>query len=142
MGDFARPSFRSSGLRLLLRLVSVVAALVVLSVSGRAAAASNPNQAIPMCGERNESIAAPPIFRAHEPGRIVAGPCHMDELRLGKSAPLAPERIVIQERPERVLGFASLCLTQSASALLSVERAAAALERPGFVSALLRPPRA
>lgn len=142
MGDVPRSSFRSSGLRLLLRLVSVVAALVVLSVSGRAAAASNPNPIVPMCGERNESIAAPPIFRAHDPGSIVAGPCQSDQLRIGKAAPVSPERIVIQERSERVLGFGALCLTQSVSCLLSVERAARVLERPGFVSAPLRPPRA
>jgi hypothetical protein len=127
---------------LLLRLVSVVAALVVLSVSGRASAASNPNPIVPMCGERNESVAAPPIFRAHDPGSIVQSPCQSEELRIGKTAPLSPERIVIHERSERVLGFAALCLAQSASGRLSVERAARALVRPGFVSALLRPPRA
>jgi hypothetical protein len=142
MGDVSRSSLRSSGLRLLLRLLSVVAALVVLSVSGRASAASNPNRVVPMCGDRNESIAAPPIFRAQDTGVIVAGPCHSDELHVGSSAPLTPERIVIQERPERVLGFRALCLAQSPSSLLSVERADAVLERPGFVSALLRPPRA
>jgi hypothetical protein len=142
MGDVSRPSLRSSGLRLLLRLVSVVAALVVLSVSGRASAASNPNRVVPMCGDRNESIAAPPIFRAQDTSAIVAGPCQSDVLGAGDAAPLAPERVVIQERPERVLGFSALWLTQSASSLLSVERAVAALERPGFVSALLRPPRA
>jgi hypothetical protein len=141
MGDSSRSSLRSSGLRLLVRLVSVVAALVVLSVSGRASAASAVGS-VPMCGDHNESVAAPPIFRAHEPGRIVAGPCHFDELRLGKTAPLAPERIVIQERPERVLGFASLCLAQSASARLGVDRADRALDRPGFGGDLLRPPRA
>jgi hypothetical protein len=139
MGDSSRSPLRSSGLRLLVRLVSVVAALVVLSVSGRASAAMS---AVPMCGDHNESVAAPPIFRAHEPGRIFAGPCHFDELQLGKTAPLAPERIVIQERPERVLGFASLCLTQSASARLGVHHADRVLERPGFVNQLLRPPRA
>jgi hypothetical protein len=117
-----------------------VAALFVLSVSGRASAATSPG--VPMCGERNESVVAPPIFRANDLGSIVASPCHSDELQLGQGAPLAPERIVIQERPERVLGFASLCLAQSVSARLSVERAARVLQRPGFVSALLRPPRA
>lgn len=142
MGELSRPQLRSSGLRLLVRLVSVVAALVVLSVSGRAAAAPHPSLLVPMCGDRNESITAPPIFRAQDSGSIVAGPCHSDELRVGKGAPMAPERIVIQERPERVLGFGALRLTQSVSSLLSVERAAAVLQRPGFVSALLRPPRA
>lgn len=142
MGDTSRFSPRSSGLRLLLRLLSVLAALVVLSVSGRASAAGNPNPVVPMCGDHNESIAAPPIFRAHDPGSIVAGPCQSEQLRLGKTVPIPPERSVMQERPERVLGFASLCLTQRASGRLSVEQAALALERPGFVSALLRPPRA
>lgn len=142
MADVSRSSPRSFGLRLLLRLVSVVAALVVLSVSGRASAASSPNPIVPMCGERNESIAAPPIFRAYNPGSIVAGPCQSDELRIGQTAPFSPERVVIQERPERVLGFGALRLAQSRSSLLSVERAARALERPAFVSALLRPPRA
>jgi hypothetical protein len=142
MGDRSPSSLRSSGLRLLLRLLSVVAALAVLSVSGRASAATNPNPVVPMCGDRNESIAAPPIFRAHDSGSIVALPCHSDELHLGKTTPLAPERSVIQERPERVLGFATLRLAQSESCRLSVEQAVRALERPGFVSALLRPPRA
>jgi hypothetical protein len=142
MVDPSHTPLRSSGLRLLLRLVSVVAALFVLSVSGRASAASSPNPVVPMCGERNESVAAPPIFRAHDPGSIVQSPCQSEELRIGKTAPLSPERIVIQERAERVLGFASLHLAQSASLRLSVERAARALDRPGFVSALLRPPRA
>jgi hypothetical protein len=139
MGDSTRSPLRSSGLRLLVRLLSVVAALVVLSLSGRASAATS---AVPMCGDRNESIAAPPIFRAHEPGSIVAAPCHFDELNLGKGAPLAPERVVVQERPERVLGFASLCLNQSVAARLAVVHAERVLERPGFAFALLRPPRA
>jgi hypothetical protein len=142
MADPSHTPLRSSGLRMLLRLMSVVAALVVLSVSGRASAASNPNPVVPMCGEGNESVAAPPIFRAHDPGSIVHSPCQLEELRTGKTAPFSPERIVIQDRPERVLGFGSLCLAQSASGRLSVERGARALERPGFVSALLRPPRA
>jgi hypothetical protein len=142
MGDPLHTPLRSSGLRLLLRLVSVVAALVVLSVSARASAASNPNPVVPMCGEHNESVAAPPIFRAHDPGSIVQSPCQSEELRIGQTAPFSPERIVIQDRPERVLGFGSLCLAQRASGRLSVERAARVLERPGFVSALLRPPRA
>ena len=57
----------SSGLRFLLRLLSVVAALFVLSVSGSASAATN--AAVPMCGDHNESISAPPIFRASEDPR-------------------------------------------------------------------------
>ena len=141
MGDSSRSSLRSSGLRLLVRLVSVVAALVVLSVSGRAAAASAVGN-VPMCGDHNESIAAPPIFRAYHPGGVISAPCHQDELRLGKTAPPVPERIVIQERPERVLGFASLRLGQSASARLGVGGTDSVLERPGFGGTLLRPPRA
>ena len=142
MGDVSRPSFASSGLRLLCRLVSVLAALVVLSVSSRAAAATSANPVVPMCGDRNESIAAPPIFRQHDPGSIIALPCHSQELEVGSTVPFSPERIVIQDRPERVLAFASLCLDPSLCARLSIEAAAPALERPGFVNALLRPPRA
>jgi hypothetical protein len=139
MGD--RPySVRSSGLRLLLRLLSVVAALFVLSVSGRAAAATIP--IVPMCGEHAESIAAPPIFRAYQLGSIVAAPCHADGLELGTSAPLAPERIVVRERPERVLGFSAFCLSQSASSRLSIVDATRVPAPPGFVDSLFRPPRA
>ena len=139
MGDFRR-SARSSGLRFLLRLASVVAALVVLCMTSRATAAPSP--AVPMCGERGESIAAPPIFRAYEPTFAFAAPCHNDELVAGHSAPLAPERIVVQERPERVLGFGALCVTQSESSRLSIAVSLADLERPGFGESLFRPPRA
>ena len=139
MGDPSR-SHRSSGLCALLRLASLVAALAVLCVSGRAAAAPSP--VAPMCGERNESIAAPPIFRAHEPSIARAVPCPNDALVAGHSAPVAPERIVVQERPERVLGFGALAITQSESCRLGVASATAELERPGFVESLFRPPRA
>jgi hypothetical protein len=137
MGDRSRFS-SSSGLRFLLRLASLVAALLVLSTSGRAAAMT----AVPMCGERAESIAAPPIFRAHDDGTIVAAPCHVEQLEAGRSAPPAPERVVVQERPERVLGFSALCLAQTRSLRLSIASASQALERPGFVDSLFRPPRA
>lgn len=138
MGD--RPRFhRSSGFSLLLRLSTLVAALCVLCVSSRASAASLP---VPMCGERNESIAAPPIFRAYEAGQLKASPCHSEELKLGKSLPMAPERSLIQERPERVLGFGALLIAQSAAARVDITAQAAELERPGFVESLFRPPRA
>ena len=91
MGEPARIS-RSSGLRLLLRLASLLAALCVLCVSGRATAASMP---VPMCGERNESIAAPPIFRTYHSGSIAATPCHHDALNVGHPIPFSPERVVI-----------------------------------------------
>ncbi|HKY34486.1 MAG TPA: hypothetical protein VJN18_00990 [Polyangiaceae bacterium] len=139
MGDFHRTA-RSSGLRFLLRLASVVAALVVLSMTSRASAATSP--AVPMCGERGESIDAPPIFRAYQPTIAFATPCHQDELVAGHSAPLAPERIVVQERPERVLGFGALGIAQSESSRLAIATTAGVLERPGFVESLFRPPRA
>ncbi len=139
MGDRTR-SLRSSGLRLLLRLLSVVAALVVLSVSGRAAAATR-DLPVPMCGEHNESIAAPPIFRASESGTLRALPCHApDQLGQGQSAPMAPERVVVQQRPESVLAFGTLAVVQSASSRISIASASRALERPGFVGTLFRPP--
>jgi hypothetical protein len=141
MGDISRHSLSSSGLHFLHRLLSVLAALVVLSLSARATAATNPNPVVPMCGDRNESVAAPPIFRAREPGSIVALPCHAVELEAGESAPPVPERIVVQERPERVLAFSALCTKQSASLRLAIESSHGALERPGFASELLRPPR-
>ncbi len=140
MGDVSRPPLRSSGLRLLLRLLSVLAALVVLSVSSRGSASVGSN-AVPMCGDHNESIAAPPIFRAHDQGSIIASPCHWSGIEVGRSAPLAPERVVVQQSPERVLAFSSLSARQSPSRRLSIARAEAALERPGFVGELLRPPR-
>jgi hypothetical protein len=138
MGDRPRSS-SCSGLRLLLRLVSVLAALCVLCVSGRASAVTAP---VPMCGERNESIAAPPIFRAHDAGSISASPCRSDGLEVGKSAPFSPERQVVPERSERVLGFGALRLTESASSRLPIVNAALGFARPSHTSALFRPPRA
>jgi hypothetical protein len=131
---------RSSGLLLLSRLASLVAALAVLCVTSSASA--TPNPAVPMCGERAESIAAPPIFRAYEPAIAVAAPCQKDALVAGHSVPLTPERIMVQERPERVLGFGALAITQSGSSRLSIASVAGELERPGFVESLFRPPRA
>ncbi len=139
MGDRTR-SLRSSGLRLLLRLLSVVAALFVLSVSGRASAATT-NAAVPMCGDHNESVAAPPIFRGVQTDCLRPLPCHgPDQLGSSPSAPVAPERSIVHQRPERVLGFGSLRIAHSESSRISVARASQALERPGFVGTPFRPP--
>jgi len=139
MGDRSR-SHSSSGLRLLVRLVSVVAALFVLSVSGRAAAATA-NAAVGMCGDRNESIAAPPIFRATESGILRALPCQApDELGLGRTAPMTPERLTVHQRPEQVVAFGALSITQSGSSRVSIASASRAPERPGFVGTPFRPP--
>jgi hypothetical protein len=129
---------RSSGLRFLVRLASLVAALVVLCATGRAAAASN---AVPMCGEHNESIAAPPIFRAHDGGSIVASPCHSEQVKAGRSSAPAPERMVVQERPERALSFSALCLSQQVDARVPIATGSYARQRPGFGRSLDRPPR-
>ena len=138
MGDRTR-SFRSSGLRLLVRLLSVVAALFVLSLSSRASAATN--APVPMCGDHNESVAAPPIFRGVRADSLRALPCHApDQLGASPNAPLAPERVIVHERAERVLGFGSLRIAQSASSRISIASASQALERPGFVGTLFRPP--
>jgi hypothetical protein len=138
MGDHSR-SLRSSGLRLLVRLVSVVAALFVLSVSGRAAAATN--AAVGMCGDHNESIAAPPIFRATETGILRALPCNgPDQLGHSRSAPMAPERVTVRQRPEQVVAFGTLRVAQSGSSRISIASASQALERPGFVGTPFRPP--
>jgi len=142
MGDRTR-SFRSSGLRLLLRLLSVVAALFVLSVSDRASATTRPpgDLPVPMCGDHNESIAAPPIFRATESGSLRALPCQApDQLGQGQSAPKTPERVVVQQRPERVLAFGALSVVQSASSRVSIASATRAPERPAFVGTPFRPP--
>ena len=139
MGDRSR-FHSSSGLRLLVRLVSVVAALFVLSVSGRAVAATT-NAAVGMCGDHNESIAAPPIFRATESGILRALPCHApDELGLSRTAPMAPERVTVHQRPEQVVAFGALRVTQSASSRVSIASASQAPERPGFVGTPFRPP--
>lgn len=142
MGDRTR-SLSSSGLRLLVRLASLVAALVVLSVSGRAWAAGG-SAAVPMCGENNESVEAPPIFRQTESGSLRVTPCQAPEqLRAGGQAPVAPERgVVVHQSPERVLAFGMLCITQSESSRVSIANARRELERPGFVGTLFRPPRA
>jgi len=141
MGDRSY-SPRSSGLRLLVRLVSVVAALFVLSVTGRASAAGN--LAVPMCGEHNESVAAPPIFRgANDGGSIRATRCHTpDAFGVAPSSPAAPERVIVYQCPERVLGFNAISVAQSDSSRISVARASRAPARPGFVGTLFRPPRA
>src|SRR4051794_6325284 len=111
MGDRSY-SPRSSGLRLLVRLVSVVAALFVLSVTGRASAAAN--LAVPMCGDHNESVAAPPIFRgANDGGSIRATRCHTpDAFGVAPSSPAAPERVIVYQRTERVLGFNVLSVAE------------------------------
>ena len=139
MGDSSR-SVSSSGLRLLLRLVSVVAALVVLCVTQRASAAM---VAVGMCGERGETIEAPPIFRAvNDDGTISASPCRgPSELASGQSAPLAPERVIVHERPERVLGFGALSVAQSESSRVPVSDRRLSGLPPGFVDSLFRPPR-
>jgi len=97
MGSYPR-SLSSSGLRLLLRLLSVVAALFVLSVSGRAAAATGQlpsDAAVPMCGEHNDSVEAPPIFRGVGRSALRALPCHApDQLGVGQSAPSAPKPVL------------------------------------------------
>ena len=140
MGDRSR-SLSSSGLRLLLRLVSVVAALFVLSVSGRAAAATLPS--VPMCGEHNESVAAPPIFRAIDSGSIRALPCHSPmELGVSPTTPASPERVIVYETPERVLAWSSLGVAEGEASRISIAIAATALSRPGFVGTPFRPPRA
>ena len=140
MGDSPR-SLRSSGLRVLLRLLSVVAALIVLSVSSRAAA--TPLPAVPMCGEHNESIAAPPIFRAADASSLQAMPCQGgDQFGADPGAPQAPERAIVWERPERILPFSALFVAQSESSRLRVPETGVALERPGFGRAPFHPPRA
>ena len=140
MGD--RPHYRSSGLHLLVRLLSAVAMLTVLCVSGRAAATPLTGT-VPMCGEHNESVAAPPIFRALDDASIDALPCQgSNQLAVGQSAPAAPERVIVHERPERVLGSAGLYVAQSACIRLPIDAATAAPRRPGFAQTLYRPPRA
>jgi len=134
-------SASSSGLRLLLRLLSCVAMLAVLCISGRAAAAPI-STGVPMCGDDNESVAAPPIFFALDDAAISSLPCHgPSELGDAPSAPAAPERVIVHERPERVLGFAALCVAQSASSRLPIAEASLLRLPPGFVASLFRPPR-
>lgn len=139
MGD--RSHFHSStGLRLLARLVSLLAALLVLSLSGRAMAAGPTT--VPMCGERNESVAAPPIFWAHDSGSLSAGPCHPDKLQLGHQLPPAPERSVLPSRTERALHVATLGITRSAGTRLAIAASAEVDALPGHAGLLFRPPRA
>ena len=138
MGE--RPLSSSSGLRLLVRLLSAVAMLTVLCVSGRAAATPL-SGTVPMCGEHNESVAAPPIFRALDDAAISA-PCHpQSELGVGSGAPTPPERVMVYERPERVLGSAGLHVAEDASTRLPLDGARAARPRPGFGASPFRPPR-
>ena len=140
MGDRSR-FLSSSGLRLLVRLASVVAALVVLSISSRASA--SPLPAVPMCGERNESVAAPPIFRGADGSTLQAAPCQApEELGFAQGTPVTPERVLVHEAPERALPFAALRITHSESARLDVPISGFELERAGFVGAPFRPPQA
>ena len=140
MGD--RSLFRRSfGLRFLLRLVSVLAALCVLCASGRALAA--PSNAVPMCGDHNESVPAPPLYRVSDDGSIRALPCvALNQLGVSQGAPVLPEPVTVYQRPERVLGLGAFLLAQSESSRVSIDGASLALERPGFVGSLFRPPRA
>jgi hypothetical protein len=125
----------------LLRLLSVVAALVVLSASSHAAA--TPLPAVPMCGEHNESIAAPPIFRAADASSLQAPPCQdAEHFGAAPGTPPPPERVMVWERPERVLPFSALFVAQAESARLRVPETNFALERPGFARAPFHPPRA
>jgi hypothetical protein len=138
MGNRSHSS--SSGLRFLVRLLSAVAMLTVLCVSGRAAATPL-SGTVPMCGEHNESVAAPPIFRALDDTTLSARPCqNPSELAVGPSAPVAPDRVIVSERPERVLGSAGLHIARSASTLMLVDRARTARPRPGFSGSPFRPP--
>jgi hypothetical protein len=139
MGDVSR-FVSSSGLRILLRLVSVVAALAVLTVTQRASAAM---VAVGMCGERAQTIEAPPVFRAvNDDGSITELPCRgPSHTFTSRGAPLAPERVVVWERPERVLGFGSLFIAQRESSRAPVAAAARTALSAGFVDTLFRPPR-
>jgi len=114
--------------------------LTVLCVSGRAAA-SPLTGAVPMCGDHNESVAAPPIFVAAGDAAINALPCHGSELAVDHGVPPPPERVIVYERPERVLGFGALFVAQSECARLPVDVASPGRLRPGFVSSPFRPPR-
>jgi len=139
MGD--RPHSRSTGLHLLVRLLSVVAMLTVLCVSSRASAAPLTGT-VPMCGEHNESVAAPPIFRAVDASSLQALPCQgATQFGANPSAPPPPERAVVWERPERVLPFSALFVAQSESSRASIPETSFALERPGFTAAPFHPPR-
>jgi hypothetical protein len=138
MGEFP-PRLRSSGLRFLIRLVSVVAALFVLAVTGRASAAPTP---VGMCGERNESVEAPLFLRIIDDGVIRAAPCQSEPQHAWTDhVPLGPERVIVYERPERVLGFGALCVAQTESARLPIAIASRELVRPGFGVTPFRPPR-
>lgn len=136
-----RPRSSSSGLRLLVRLLSVVAMLTVLCVSGRAGATPLTGT-VPMCGEHNESIAAPPIFRALDDASVSGLPCQSPgEFAIGQSAPAAPERVIVYERPERVLGSAALHIAPGAASRMPIQRALSSSPRPGFRASPFRPPR-
>lgn len=123
--------------------MSMVAAFCLLLVSKNASAAVDPNAvAAPMCGERGESVEAPLIFRLSDGGVIQQNPCFTPEqLAAGGDAPLAPKSIVVHERPEQVLPFSSLRLTQAQTSRLEIGAAESPPRAPGYVSALFRPPR-
>lgn len=122
----------------MLRLLSLLAAVLVLCASGTAQAG---NVAVPMCGDHNESVAAPPIFRSTDGGSIQALPCQPPEqFQASSGAPLSPERVIVHDAPERMLSMAALLVAQTASSRLSIASACRALERPGFAISPFRPP--
>jgi hypothetical protein len=53
---------------------------------------------------------------------------------------MTPERLTVHQRPEQVVAFGSLSITQSGSSRVSIASASRAPERPGFVGTPFRPP--
>jgi hypothetical protein len=129
----------SRPLRALLRLLSLAAAALVLGVSVPAAAADT--RAVPMCGEHNESVAAPPTFRSQNVGSIAA-PCKQLPSfdHAAPSAP-APERVAVPDRPERALPSGALYLALGASKRIGILAAERAVSSTAHARLPYRPPR-
>ena len=118
----------------------------ILKLAGAANAAAGVSGFKPLSEEALADLQPEAIVTMRRSGGnhdtdLRAGPCQApDELGTTRGAPLSPERVVVQQRPERVLAFGALSVAQSASSRVSIAGASSALDRPGFVGTPFRPP--
>lgn len=118
-------------------LLACLVALCLLALSPDAFASTF----VPMCGERAETVAAPPPMRAADDASISA-PCAVpDALAIDPAAPArSPELASAPDVPPRMPAV-YYRLPESAGPKSTVEDAALGGARAGFNRGLERPPR-
>jgi hypothetical protein len=96
---------------------------------------------VPMCGERAETIAAPPPMRAADDASL-STPCNPPtEFTADPAAPSRSPEVAAQlEAPPRMPAV-YFRLPRAPSASITLERASLDGARPGFSRGLERPPR-